>query len=109
MAALLLNSNATILHAHSRTPNLHEIARQAEILVVAVGRAKMIDASYLRQGAVVVDVGINRDDQGKVVGDVDYESAATVASAITPVPGGVGPMTITVLLQNTVLAAERRV
>jgi methylenetetrahydrofolate dehydrogenase (NADP+)/methenyltetrahydrofolate cyclohydrolase len=107
MAALLLHAHATVLQAHSRTPDLGAITRQAGILVVAAGRAKMIDASHVRPGAVVVDVGINRVE-GKVVGDVDYESVSRVASAITPVPGGVGPMTIAVLLENTVWAAERR-
>lgn len=108
MAALLLQANATILHTHSKTPDLPGICRQADIVVAAIGREKAIGADYIKRGAVVIDVGINRTAAGKVVGDVNYEEVAPIASAITPVPGGVGPMTIAVLLQNTVLAAEIR-
>ena len=108
MATLLLRADATVLHAHSRTPDLRSLCRQADIVVAAIGKAKMIDASYVRQGAVVVDVGINRDAAGKVVGDVDFEAVSQVASAVTPVPGGVGPMTIAMLMKNTVFAAEQR-
>jgi methylenetetrahydrofolate dehydrogenase (NADP+)/methenyltetrahydrofolate cyclohydrolase len=84
-----------------------EIARQADILVVAIGRANMIDASYVKPGAVVIDVGMNRLENGKLVGDVDFESVKAVSGPITPVPGGVGPMTITMLMQNTLIAAKR--
>jgi methylenetetrahydrofolate dehydrogenase (NADP+)/methenyltetrahydrofolate cyclohydrolase len=108
MASLLLQADATIFHCHSRTPNLAAVARQADLLVVAVGKAGIVDGSYVKEGAVVVDVGINRNAAGKVVGDVDFESAAARASAITPVPGSVGPMTIATLLENTVWSAERR-
>lgn len=108
MAALLLQANATVLHCHSRTRDVRGISSLADIVVAAIGRAEMIDGSFIKPGAVVIDVGINRTPEGKVVGDVAYASAAAKASAITPVPGGVGPMTIAILLQNTVLAAERR-
>ncbi|HLD99241.1 MAG TPA: bifunctional 5,10-methylenetetrahydrofolate dehydrogenase/5,10-methenyltetrahydrofolate cyclohydrolase [Bdellovibrionota bacterium] len=108
MAALLLQANATVLHCHSKTPDLRRIASQADILVVAAGKPGLIDASYVREGAVVVDVGIHRNSAGKVVGDVLFEQVAPKTSAITPVPGGVGPMTIAVLLQNTMLSAEVR-
>lgn len=107
MGQLLLQRDATVTYCHSRTPNLAEMTKQADILVVAVGRAKMIDASYVKEGAVVIDVGMNRDEQGKLCGDVDFDSVKEVSSAITPVPGGVGPMTITMLLKNTVHSAKR--
>lgn len=107
VSLLLQRENATVTMCHSRTANMDEIARMADILVVAIGRAKMIDASYVKPGAVVIDVGMNRLDNGKLAGDVDYESAKEVAGYITPVPGGVGPMTITMLMQNTLLAAKR--
>ncbi|MNY63882.1 Bifunctional protein FolD protein [compost metagenome] len=93
---------------HSRTANMAELSRQADILVVAIGRANFIDGSYVKPGAVVIDVGMNRLDNGKLAGDVDYESAKEVAGYITPVPGGVGPMTITMLMSNTLIAAKRR-
>ena len=108
MAALLLQENATVIHCHSKTPDMRSFTKQAELLIVAIGRPEMIDASYIRPGSVVIDVGISRTDQGKVVGDVAFASAEKVASAITPVPGGVGPMTIATLLENTVWAAELR-
>lgn len=108
MAALLLQANATILHTHSRTRDLPGLCRQADIVVAAIGKPGYVDASYVREGAVVIDVGINRLPSGKVVGDVNYEEVSRMASAITPVPGGVGPMTIAILLQNTVWAAEQR-
>jgi methylenetetrahydrofolate dehydrogenase (NADP+)/methenyltetrahydrofolate cyclohydrolase len=108
MSMLLLQANATVLQAHSKTPDLRALSRQADIVVAAIGKAEMIDSSYLKPGAIVVDVGINRRADGKVVGDVNFEDASKVVSAITPVPGGVGPMTITILLQNTVWAAEMR-
>ena len=105
MAPLLLQKNCTVTIAHSRTRNLADVTRAADILVVAVGRAGMITGDMIKPGAVVMDVGINRVD-GKVVGDVDFESAKEVASYITPVPGGVGAMTIAMLMENTVEAAE---
>ena len=105
MALLLLQKNCTVTIAHSRTRNLAEVTRAADILVVAVGRAGMITGDMIKPGAIVMDVGINRVD-GKVVGDVDFESAKEVASYITPVPGGVGAMTIAMLMENAVEAAE---
>ena len=105
MALLLLQKNCTVTIAHSRTRNLADVTRSADILVVAVGRAGMITGDMIKPGAIVMDVGINRVD-GKVVGDVDFESAKEVASYITPVPGGVGAMTIAMLMENTVEAAE---
>ncbi len=108
MATLLLQRNATVLHCHSRTPDLATFTRQADLLIVAAGKQGLIDGSYVKPGAVVVDVGIHRTAEGKVVGDCDAASVAQVAQAMTPVPGGVGPMTIAMLLENTVWAAERR-
>lgn len=108
MAALLLQANATVIHTHSKTPDLPALSRQADIVIAAIGRAQAIDASYIKPGAVVIDVGINRLPSGKIVGDVLFEDVAKKASAITPVPGGVGPMTIATLLENTVWAAEQR-
>lgn len=107
MAQLLLDANATVTIAHSRTENLAEVTRQADILVVAVGRGHFITADHVKPGAVVIDVGMNRDAAGKLIGDVNYEAVAPVASHITPVPGGVGPMTITMLLAQTYQAALR--
>ncbi len=109
--ALLLGQkgvDATVIQAHSRTPNLAEVCRQADILVAAVGRARIIDSNYVKPGAIVIDVGINRDSEG-LVGDVDFDAVAEIAGAITPVPGGVGPMTIASLLANTAALAEARV
>lgn len=100
MAILLLRENATVTIAHSRTQNLKEVTKRADILIVAIGKPKMITSDYIKEGAVVIDVGINRDENGKLCGDVDFDSAASVCSAITPVPGGVGPMTIAMLLNN---------
>ncbi len=105
MALLLLRENGTVTVAHSRTKNLKEVCRRADILVVAVGKPKMVDASYVKEGAVVIDVGIHRNADNKLCGDVDFESVEPVASAITPVPGGVGPMTIAMLMYNCVQAA----
>jgi methylenetetrahydrofolate dehydrogenase (NADP+)/methenyltetrahydrofolate cyclohydrolase len=105
---LLLGANATVTFCHSATSNLKEIVRQADIVIAAVGRPKMIGADMIKPGAVVIDVGINRTAEGKLVGDVDFDALLPVASAITPVPGGVGPMTITMLLENTLHAVERR-
>ncbi|MBO2945111.1 bifunctional methylenetetrahydrofolate dehydrogenase/methenyltetrahydrofolate cyclohydrolase FolD [Paenibacillus sp. F411] len=107
VSLLLQREHATVTMCHSRTANMQEIARQADVLVVAIGIANKVDASYIKPGAVVIDVGINRLDSGKLAGDVDYESAKEAAGYITPVPGGVGPMTITMLMQNTLLAAKR--
>ncbi|MBF4509791.1 MAG: bifunctional methylenetetrahydrofolate dehydrogenase/methenyltetrahydrofolate cyclohydrolase FolD [Aeromicrobium sp.] len=104
MALLLLEANATVTVCHSRTKDLPAVCREADLLVAAIGRAGMIDASYVKPGAVVIDVGINRTDDG-LVGDVDYVSVEPIASAITPVPGGVGPMTRAMLMVNTVAAA----
>ncbi len=100
MALLLLRENATVTIAHSRTKNLKEVTGRADILIVAVGKPKMITKEYVKEGAVVIDVGINRDESNKLCGDVDFEDVAPVCSAITPVPGGVGPMTIAMLLNN---------
>jgi methylenetetrahydrofolate dehydrogenase (NADP+)/methenyltetrahydrofolate cyclohydrolase len=101
MAQLMLREHCTVTIAHSKTRDLPQICRQADILIAAIGRPAMITADYVRPGAVVIDVGINRNADGKVVGDVDYTSVAPLAGAITPVPGGVGPMTIAMLLENT--------
>ena len=106
MAMLLLHKNATVTICHSKTVNLAEITKQADILVAAVGRAKFITGDMIKPGAVVIDVGMNRDENGKLCGDVDFESAEKTAGAITPVPGGVGPMTIAMLMENTLTAAK---
>ncbi|HEX8578990.1 MAG TPA: bifunctional methylenetetrahydrofolate dehydrogenase/methenyltetrahydrofolate cyclohydrolase FolD [Allosphingosinicella sp.] len=113
MAQLLLAENCTVTHAHSRTRDLAAVVRRADIVVAAVGRPEMVKGDWLKPGATVIDVGINRvpgAEEGKtrLVGDVDYESASDVAAAITPVPGGVGPMTIAILLRNTLVAACAR-
>ena len=107
MALLLLRRSATVTVCHSKTSNLAEICSQADILVSAVGRTKLITADMVKSGAVVVDVAINRDENGRLCGDVDYAAVASKASFITPVPGGVGPMTRAVLMQNTLLAAKQ--
>lgn len=106
MAQLLLQENCTVTMAHSRTKNLDKVCKEADILVAAVGREKMVKADWIKPGACVIDVGINRMENGKLCGDVDYKAAFKVAGAITPVPGGVGPMTICCLLQNTIKAAK---
>lgn len=106
MALLLLAENGTVTVCHSKTRDLKETCRRADILVVAIGKADFVKADMVKQGAVVIDVGMNRNAEGKLTGDVDYASVSEVASYITPVPGGVGPMTITMLLQNTLIAAE---
>jgi methylenetetrahydrofolate dehydrogenase (NADP+) / methenyltetrahydrofolate cyclohydrolase len=103
---LFLKENATVTYCHSRTTNLKEMTKQADILIVAVGKANFIDSEYIKEGAVVIDVGVNRLESGKLVGDVLFEDASNVAGFITPVPGGVGPMTITMLLFNTILSAK---
>ncbi|KAA9007476.1 bifunctional methylenetetrahydrofolate dehydrogenase/methenyltetrahydrofolate cyclohydrolase FolD [Paenibacillus spiritus] len=108
VSLLLQRENATVTMCHSRTQNMPELCRQADVLVVAIGRANFVDASYVKPGAVVIDVGMNRLENGKLAGDVDYESVKEAAGYITPVPGGVGPMTITMLMVNTLTAAKRR-
>ena len=107
IAGLLLAANATVTLAHSKTQDLAAVCRGADILVAAVGRSKMIPGSWIKPGAVVIDVGMNRDDEGKLCGDVDFAGVSEVAGWITPVPGGVGPMTRAMLLVNTIEAAER--
>ena len=106
MALLMLRENATVTVTHSRTQNLKEICRQADILIVAMGKPRFIGAEYVKEGAVVIDVGIHRDENNKLCGDVKYEEVQQVASAITPVPGGVGPMTIAMLMSNCVQSIE---
>jgi methylenetetrahydrofolate dehydrogenase (NADP+)/methenyltetrahydrofolate cyclohydrolase len=106
MAILLQSRDATVIQAHSKTKDLPSVTRQADLLIVAVGKRALIRAEHVKPGAVVVDVGIHRDAAGKLSGDVDFESVSNVAGALTPVPGGVGPMTILTLLENTVFAAE---
>ena len=108
IALMLLEKNATVTIAHSKTADLKSVVRQADIVVAAVGRADLVKGSWLKPGAVVIDVGINKKSDGKLCGDVDFAEAMAVAGHVTPVPGGVGPMTIAWLLANTVLAAERR-
>lgn len=105
---LLLNENATVTYCHSRTKNLEEFTTKADILVVAVGKPHVINAEHIKEGAAVIDVGVNRIEDGSLTGDVDFESAKAKAGYITPVPQGVGPMTITMLLQNTIQAAKER-
>ena len=107
MAMLLLQQNCTVTMCHSRTADLAAHTRRADVLVAAVGKAKFITADMVKPGAIVIDVGINRNAEGKVVGDVDFDAVKEVAGWITPVPGGVGRMTITMLLENTVEAAEK--
>lgn len=114
MGQLLLNANATVTMAHSRTKDLATVCKTADILVAAVGRAAMVKGDWVKSGATVIDVGINRipapekgEGKSKLVGDVAYDEASAVAAAITPVPGGVGPMTIAMLMANTVIAAHR--
>ncbi len=107
MGMLLLHENGTVTICHSRTQNLKEICASADILVAAVGRAKFVTADMVKPGAAVIDVGMNRDENGKLCGDVDFAAVEPIAGCITPVPGGVGPMTITMLLKNTITAAKR--
>lgn len=108
LALMLLKENGTVTVCHSKTENLKEETLKADILVAAVGKARLIKADMVKEGAVVIDVGMNRDENGKLCGDVDFENAEKKASYITPVPGGVGPMTITMLLENTLRAHEAR-
>ena len=109
MALLLLQANATVTIVHSGTPDIGHHTRQADVVVAAVGKRNVLTADMVKPGAIVIDVGMNRDDEGKLCGDVDYAGVKAVASFITPVPGGVGPMTITMLLVNTLESAERTV
>ncbi len=107
MAMLLLHENGTVTVCHSRTKDLKDKTRRADILVAAVGIPKFVTGDMVKEGAVVIDVGMDRDENGKLCGDVDFESVEPIASAITPVPGGVGPMTIAMLMKNTLTAAKR--
>lgn len=109
LSLLMLNNNATVTVCHSHTRNLTEITKTADILVIGIGKAGFITSEYVREGAVVIDAGINVNDRGKLVGDCDYEGILPVASYITPVPGGVGPMTVAMLLYNVLRAYERRI
>lgn len=108
MGMLLLHKNGTITICHSKTANLKEVTKSADILVAAVGRAKFVTADMVKEGAVVIDVGMNRLEDGTLCGDVDYDAVEKVAGAITPVPGGVGPMTISMLMKNTITAAKKQ-
>ena len=107
-AMLLLQANGTVTICHSRTKDLREVCRRADILITAIGKPRFFDDSYVKKGAVVIDVGINRGADGKLCGDVDFEKVAPIASYITPVPGGVGPMTIAMLMQNALIAAQKK-
>ncbi len=109
MGMLLTNADATVTTCHSKTKNLKEICLNADVLIAAIGRAKFVTADMVKEGAVVIDIGMNRDENGKLCGDVDYENVKEKASYITPVPGGVGPMTITMLMYNAYIAANRSV
>ena len=106
MAMLLMHENGTVTVCHTKTRNTEEICRNADIIIASVGRAKFLTADMVKEGAIVIDVGINRDENGKLCGDVDYDAVAAKASYITPVPGGVGPMTIAMLMKNTLMAAK---
>ena len=106
IALMLMNANATVTIAHSKTKNLKELAKNADILVSAIGKGHFVTADFIKPGAVVIDVGMNRNEEGKLIGDVDTEAAMGIASKITPVPGGVGPMTITMLLEQTIQKVE---
>ncbi len=109
MAMLLLHANGTVTVSHSRTKNLSEVTKRADIVVVAVGKAKFLTGDMIKEGAVVIDVGMDRDENGKLCGDADFDSCEKKASFITPVPGGVGPMTITMLMKNTLTSAKNHV
>ena len=108
MALMLLHRNATVTVCHSKTRDLPSVTRRADVLISAVGKAGFVTADMVKPGAVVIDVGMNRNQAGKLCGDVDFESVSRVAGYLTPVPGGVGPMTITMLLRSTVLSAQNR-
>jgi methylenetetrahydrofolate dehydrogenase (NADP+)/methenyltetrahydrofolate cyclohydrolase len=107
MAMLLVNADATVTLCHSKTPDLKEVTKRADIVVAAIGKPKFVTADMIKKGAVVIDVGMDRDENGKLCGDVDFENVKDICSYITPVPGGVGPMTITMLMTNAYLAAIR--
>lgn len=109
VALLALHHNATVTIAHSHTKNLQEVTSRADVLIAAIGKAKFFTADYVKEGAVVLDVGMNRDENGKLCGDVDFDDVKEKVAAITPVPGGVGPMTIAMLMKNTLLSYKRRV
>lgn len=106
MSMLMLRENATVTITHSRTKDLKEVTKRADILIAAIGKAKFVTAEFVKDGAVVIDVGMNRDENGKLCGDVDFDEVSKIASAITPVPGGVGPMTVTMLLVNCLRSVE---
>lgn len=106
LAFMLINEDATVTICHSKTKNLSEICKNADIIVCAVGKAKFLNRNMIKKGAVIIDVGINRDENGKICGDVDFDDVKNIASAITPVPGGVGPMTIAMLMKNTITATK---
>ena len=108
ISKLLIDRNATVTIAHSKTANLASVTKQADILIVAVGKARMLKGDMVKEGAVVIDVGVNRDENGKLCGDVDFDEVEPIASVITKVPGGVGPMTITCLMENTIEAFKRK-
>ena len=108
MAMLLLQENATVIQCHSKTADLRQFTRKADLLIVAAGKPGLIDQTHIQKGATVIDVGVHRNSENKLTGDVVFDSAAQIAGAITPVPGGVGPMTISMLLSNTITAAEKR-
>lgn len=107
MGQLLLQKDATVTYCHSKTPDLAAFTAQADILIAAIGRAKFIDRTFIKPGAVIIDVGMNRDENGKLCGDVDFEDVQETAAFVTPVPGGVGPMTIAMLMENTLESAEK--
>lgn len=109
MAMLLLHNNGTVTVCHSKTKNLQEVCSRADILVAAIGKAKFVTADMVKEGAVVIDVGMNRDENGKLCGDVDFDAVKEKASYITPVPGGVGPMTIAMLMRNTLMSAKAKI
>lgn len=106
LAFMLINEDATVTICHSKTKNLSEICKSADIIICAVGKAKFLNRNMIKKGAVIIDVGINRDENGKICGDVDFDDVKNIASAITPVPGGVGPMTIAMLIKNTITATK---
>ncbi|MCL4123509.1 UNVERIFIED_CONTAM: hypothetical protein GTU68_053381 [Idotea baltica] len=108
VSALLLERNATVTQAHSRTQNIEEIAKQADIIIAAVGVESLVKESWVKEGAIVIDVGINRNSEGKIVGDVDFDNVRDQCSAITPVPGGCGPMTVAILMYNTLLSYKKK-
>ena len=103
---MLINEDATVTICHSKTKNLSEICKNADIIICAVGKEKFLNKNMIKKGAVIIDVGINRDENGKICGDVDFDDVKNIASAITPVPGGVGPMTIAMLMKNTITATK---